>query len=183
MGPFIGIWASRVPAIAEMHQLGESLLGFLLLSMALGAILSFPLAGKLVDHYGSAMVTKFVAFAYGASLVALAMSPNVWLLGLALFVFGATHGSMDVSMNAWAGEVERSLDKPIMSSFHAMWSLGTGTGAASGFFAVRLGAAPMEHFLVAASVILVIALFFGLIDWEAPVSSQGQSNASGRCKG
>ncbi|WP_198662785.1 MFS transporter [Cohaesibacter intestini] len=177
-GSLYGIWASRVPAIAEMHQLSESLLGILLLSMAAGAIVSFPLAGKLVDLYGSAEVTKKIAFAYGATLVALAVAPNVWLLGLSLFLFGAAHGSMDVSMNAWAGEVERYLKKPIMSSFHAMWSLGTGAGAASGYVAVRLGAEPMLHFLVAASLCLALSLYFGLIPWKSPVAAGQKTDAS-----
>ena len=178
-GSLYGIWASRVPAIAEMHQLSESLLGILLLSMAAGAIVSFPLAGKLVDLYGSADVTKKISFAYGATLVALAVAPNVWLLGLSLFLFGAAHGSMDVSMNAWAGEVERHLKKPIMSSFHAMWSLGTGAGAASGYFAVRLGAEPMVHFLVAASFCLALSLYFGLIPWDSPKNSSKQEEEQG----
>ena len=181
-GSLYGIWASRVPAIAEMHKLSESLLGILLLSMAAGAIISFPLAGKMVDRYGSADVTKKIAFLYGATLVALAIAPNVWLLGLSLFLFGAAHGSMDVSMNAWAGEVEKHLGKPIMSSFHAMWSLGTGAGAASGFFAVRLSAEPMSHFLVAASLCLTLSLYFGLIDWQSPAASQKEQPAENDAK-
>ncbi|PLW77801.1 MFS transporter [Cohaesibacter celericrescens] len=167
-GAYYGIWASRVPAIAQQHNLGEALLGVLLLCMCAGAIVSFPVTGRMVDKYGSAQVTKRIALLYGASLAALALVPNVWMLGLALVAFGAAHGAMDVSMNAWAGEVERHEGKPIMASFHAMWSFGAGLGAASGYLAVKLGAVPMTHFLTGAVICLALTLPFGLIRWVSP---------------
>lgn len=176
-GAFYGMWASRVPAIAEMHQLSEAVLGILLLCMCAGAIVSFPLAGRFIDRMGSAPVTKGLAIAYGATLAGLAFAPGVLLLGLALFAFGAAHGAMDVSMNAWAGEVEKARGKPIMSSFHAMWSLGSGLGAATGFLAVHLGASPMVHFLIGGIIVLAIALPFGFIQWQSPKSGKQPGNS------
>ncbi|WP_321337504.1 MFS transporter [uncultured Cohaesibacter sp.] len=167
-GAFFGMWASRVPAIAQMHQLSETMLGILLLSMCAGAIVSFPTTGSLVERYGSASVTKVVALVYSAALAGLAFAPSVLLLGAALFAFGASHGAMDVSMNAWAGEVEKARGKPIMSSFHAMWSLGSGLGAATGFLAVHLALDPMVHFLIGGALGLFLALPFGFVTWSSP---------------
>ena len=167
-GAFFGMWASRVPAIAQMHQLSETMLGILLLSMCAGAIVSFPTTGRLVERYGSASVTKVVALVYSAALAGLAFAPSVLLLGAALFAFGASHGAMDVSMNAWAGEVEKARGKPIMSSFHAMWSLGSGLGAATGFLAVHLALDPMVHFLIGGALGLCLALPFGFVTWSSP---------------
>jgi MFS family permease len=166
-GAFYGMWAARIPAFAEQHQLGEAVLGFLLLSMAAGAIVSFPLAGRLSDQLGCARMTKRIAYVYGFTLIALALAPNALLLALALFLFGAAHGSMDVSMNAWGGEVERSMGRPVMSSFHAMWSMGTGLGAASGFWAASHGMAPLLHFTIGASLMLLLTLPFGLMPWQS----------------
>ena len=42
-GLLSGIWASRIPAIAEQHQLSEAPLGMLLLAMAAGQFLPFHL--------------------------------------------------------------------------------------------------------------------------------------------
>ena len=182
-GALYGIWASRVPAIAQMHQLSEAVLGFLLLSMCAGAIAAFPVAGRLSDQYGSAKVTKGIALLYGLTLVGLALSPTVWMLAVALFLFGAAHGSMDVTMNAWAGEVERHVGRSIMSSFHAMWSLGAGLGAASGYLAVHLGAVPMTHFLVGAVVTLSLTLPLGFIHWNSPVKApEASTEADARKK-
>ncbi len=45
-------------------------------------------------------------------------------LGVALFAFGASLGSLDVAMNLHAVDVERVSEKPLMSGFHALFSVG-----------------------------------------------------------
>jgi hypothetical protein len=45
-------------------------------------------------------------------------------LGVAPFAFGAFLGLLDVAMNLHAVDVERASDKPLLSGFHARFSLG-----------------------------------------------------------
>ncbi|WP_260084866.1 MFS transporter [Phaeobacter inhibens] len=166
-GALFGIWASRIPAVSEIHELSPGGLGLLLLLMAAGAILSFPLAGRAADRIGAAHVTRRVALAYVLGLVLLALAPNLPLLAAALFVFGAAHGSMDVAMNAWASEVEARAARPMMSSFHAMFSLGAGLGALSGYAAASIDAQIPAHFLVAGCVSALLTLYMAQIPWVA----------------
>ncbi|AXT24652.1 MFS transporter [Phaeobacter inhibens] len=166
-GALFGIWASRIPAVSEIHKLSPGGLGLLLLLMAAGAILSFPLAGRAADRIGAAHVTRRVALAYVLGLVLLALAPNLPLLAAALFVFGAAHGSMDVAMNAWASEVEARAARPMMSSFHAMFSLGAGLGALSGYAAASIDAQIPAHFLVAGCVSALLTLYMAQIPWVA----------------
>lgn len=166
-GALFGIWASRVPAVAARHGLSPGSLGLVLLLMAAGAILSFPLAGRGADRAGAYRVTWASALGYVAALGALAVAPTVPLLGLALFAFGATHGAMDVAMNAWAGEVERRAGRPMMASFHAMWSLGAGLGAGSGFLAVSLGAGIGAHFFLAGALVAAGSLALARVGWAS----------------
>ncbi|APX14834.1 MFS transporter [Phaeobacter inhibens] len=166
-GALFGIWASRIPAVSEIHGLSPGGLGLLLLLMAAGAILSFPLAGRAADRIGAAHVTRRVAPVYVLGLVLLALAPNLPLLAAALFVFGAAHGSMDVAMNAWASEVEVRAARPMMSSFHAMFSLGTGLGALSGYAAASIDAQIPVHFLVAGCVSALLTLYMAQIPWVA----------------
>jgi len=51
-------------------------------------------------------------------------------------VFGASLGSLDVAMNLHAVEVERALSRPLMSGFHALFSIGGFAG--SGFMTLML---------------------------------------------
>ena len=149
-GMLFGVWASRVPGFKESFALSEATLGFLLLALAGGAIVSFPLAGGLSERWGASRMTILCAIFYCPALIGLALAPSPLLLGVALFIFGALHGAMDVSMNGWGAQVENRMNRPTMSIFHAMFSLGAGLGAASGYIAVRMGVAPVGHFTVMA---------------------------------
>lgn len=148
-GLLFGIWASRVPAFKESLALDPRSLGLVLLALAGGAIVSFPLAGGLAERWGAVRLTRYCGFGYIPALVLLALAPSPITLGIALFIFGAFHGSMDVAMNAWGAAVEQRLDRNTMSIFHATWSMGAGIGAASGYAAVSLGLDPLWHFVVA----------------------------------
>jgi MFS family permease len=110
-GALWGIWASRIPAIVEKLELSHQLMGGLLLCMALGAIFSFPIAGHFSDKLGAFFTTRLTALFYLLSLIILSLVPNAPMLAIALFVFGAPHGGMDVSMNSWATEVENTITR------------------------------------------------------------------------
>lgn len=175
-GAFLGIWASRIPSIRDAQGLDKGQFGILLLVMAIGALISFPIAGRLADRFGAARITRILAVLYGASLVGIALAPvSILALGAAMFFFGATHGGMDVTMNSWATEVEKRAGRPIMSSFHATWSFGTGLGALSGYFAGVAGLGSSLHFLLAAALFSMLCLPFATIKWtsERTVSHGG----------
>jgi MFS family permease len=52
------------------------------------------------------------------------LATNVWVLGAALLVLGFGNGCLDVGMNAHAVQVERGYERPVMSAFHATYSIG-----------------------------------------------------------
>ncbi len=166
-GGLFGIWASRIPAFKDSYTLSHTALGVLLLLLAAGAICAFPVAGRLSDQIGAARLSRSLAIVNLVALVCLPLSPNVVVLGMVLFVFGAAHGAMDVSMNAWGAEVERWSARPQMSSFHAMWSLGAGLGAATGYLAVTVDAAPLLHFACVGTAAAVGLLWVSNIDWAS----------------
>ena len=166
-GILLGIWASRIPAVVERHGLSEAQLGLLLLFMGFGALVSFPLAGRLADRLGAVRVTRWIAFAYIFTLVLVAFAPSPVWLGLALFIFGMSHGSMDVVMNTWATEVEKHIGRSVMSSFHAMWSLGAGLGAVTGFVATSLGWNVQTHFTFGSLLSALLFLPFLTLPWTS----------------
>ena len=166
-GALWGIWASRIPAIVEKLDLSHQMVGSLLLCMAAGAIFSFPIAGHFSDKLGAFFTTRLTAALYLISLILLSLAPSPLLLAVALFVFGATHGGMDVSMNAWATEVEKKNNTPQMSSFHAMFSLGAGLGAATGYAAVQLNLSLLQHFAFASIGLGILAFLVANIGWQS----------------
>ena len=61
-------------------------------------------------------------------------------------------------MNAWAAEVERKNNHPLMSSFHAMWSLGAGLGAGSGVLTAYYKIGMQVHFTITSIMIFLVML-------------------------
>jgi len=167
-GALFGIWASRVPAIADRHGLDHGALGLSLLFLAGGAVGSFPLAGRAADRFGAAATTRVLALVYPLALILLPLMPGPVSLAGALFVFGALHGAMDVAMNGWGAEVERRYRRPVMSSFHALFSLGAGLGAFSGYVAAGTEMSILAHFATTAAVATVPAVLLARVSWASP---------------
>ena len=125
-------WIVRIPTVQEKLSLSEGSLGLALLALAGGALATMVLSGGLVQKLGSRPIVGVAGSLFGLSLVLPGLAPSLPLLVLALLVAGAWHGALDVSMNAHAVVVEKEYRRPIMSSFHAAFSLGGLAGAASG---------------------------------------------------
>lgn len=142
------------------HQLGlsDGALGLVLLGAAIGSLLAIPIAGRLISQYGAKSVALWscISFCCALSLPALALGPLS--LFLALFVFGAVGGTNGVAMNAQAVAIENLLERPVMSSFHAMFSLGGICGAIIGGLAISLGASSRMHLGMAGAVLLAATI-------------------------
>lgn len=151
-GVLFASWVSRIPAVQARLGINHAELGMALFGVALGALFAMPLAGWCISRFGSNRVTQYVGIIYFVALPLLAVAPNVILLTIALFCFGAFHGAFDVAMNAQAVAVEERYGQPIMSSFHALWSVGGLAGAALGAFIALSGIAPLMHFVVVAAL-------------------------------
>jgi len=139
-GTIFAAWAPLVPVVRERLGLAEGTLGLILLALGAGGILAMPLAGGLVARHGSRAVSVTAGLGFAAMLPLLPLAPSGLSLALALFLFGATGGLMDVSMNAHAVAVEARGRRPIMSSIHGLFSLGglLGAGATTGLLAIGL---------------------------------------------
>lgn len=139
-GAGIGLWAAHVPVVQARAGIDTGTLGFLLLTIAGGAIAAMPLSGWLSGRWGTRAVTLASAWAFAAtSALLMNMGAALPLLFLAAFVFGASNGMLDVCMNANAAEVETARGIPTMSSFHGFFSLGGLLGAAVGGLLIGAG--------------------------------------------
>ena len=151
-------WLVRIPAVQAKLGLSKGALGIALLGVAVGALLAMPRAGHLAARYGSRPVTRVGAAIFGATLLLPALAPNAVTLVLALVALGVGHGTLDVAMNAQASTVERAYGRPIMSSFHALWSAGGLAGSAMGGVVAHQGVGPATHLVTTALVAGLLAV-------------------------
>ena len=128
----IGCWAAAIPRVKADLALSDATLSVALLAFAAGAIISMPLMGLFAHRLRSGPASVITGFGFAAALAALGFAQSLETLCVATFLAGATHGAMDIAMNATASDIERSWGRPIMSSFHAGFSLGGAAGAVLG---------------------------------------------------
>jgi MFS family permease len=169
-GTLMSSWAARIPTIQQQLHLDTGTLGFALWGAAAGAIAAFPLTGFLIARLGSRLTTMIGGLFFSASLVLPALAPNPLLLGLALVLFGAGTSMLDVAMNAQGSAVEEAYGRPIMSSFHGLWSTGSIVGASIGGIMAGLNIAPLPHFLAVAVILAVGVLIVSR--WLLPIAPE-----------
>ncbi len=157
-GLALASWVVRIPAVQEKLDLSEGLLGLALLGSAVGALAAMPTTGWFVARLGSRPVVGVTALLLCVSLTLPALAPNLALLVISLVMLGASNGVMDVSMNAQAVAVEKRYGRPIMSSFHAAFSLGGLAGAAGGGVVASLGVGAPGHLAGVAALTAAAAL-------------------------
>ncbi|WP_299820512.1 MFS transporter [uncultured Roseibium sp.] len=174
-GSSIGLWASRIPDVKSATGLDEGGFGLLLLVMASGAFVAFPFTGILIDRLGAAPATKIFSVAIVVSFTTIGFAPTTFLLALAMFVTGFCIGALDVSMNGWGAEVETSLGRPVMTSFHGLYSLGAGVSAAAGGLAIEIGLSLPLHFGLWAAITAPFLIWF----WRQPWPQMNVSAGSG----
>lgn len=170
-GFLFGVWASRVPSIRDKLALGEQQLGLLLLCMGVGAVLAMGMTGRWCDHFGQYYVAKRAAWLMAANIPLLALAPSTMTLGMAMFLYGAFGGALDMAMNGFGTEVESAYRKSIMSRLHGMWSIGAGSGAATGVLAALLDAGLAAHFSAATGGVILLLLFADRARWTAPAEA------------
>jgi len=156
-GAGLGGWFPRIPEIQRALGLGYDELGLALLGPAVGSLLAMPATGWFVARRGSRFVTTVAGLLLCASLVLPTLAPSLLLLFLALALLGAANGVLDVAMNVQAVAVEERYRRPIMSTFHAVFSVGTLAGALSGGVIAGWGIAPTPHLLGAGIALAMLA--------------------------
>jgi len=157
-GAVIGLWAAHVPVVQARAGIDTGTLGFLLLTIAGGAIAAMPLSGWLSGRWGTKKVALASAGLLAVTSALLMNMAGVVPLFLAAFAFGASNGVLDVSMNANAAEVETARGVPTMSSFHGFFSLGGLIGAALGGLVIGAGWGDGRGALVAGVIVALTAL-------------------------
>jgi MFS family permease len=150
-----GIWASQLPRMKALFALNDAGLSTVVLSFALGAIMTMPLIGALTTWLG---VVRTVIAMGAAAAVTLALVGLAWtypaLLTAALLA-GVGIGGLDVAMNTQATVIERAWGSPIMSGIHGWFSLGGLCGAAAGGGMIAISVPYVAALLVGGAVGLI----------------------------
>jgi predicted MFS family arabinose efflux permease len=151
-------WAPLVPFAKARLAIDEGTLGLLLLCLGAGSVVAMPVVGALSSRTGSKPIILAAGVGLSIFLPLLVLLNHLAGVAAALLSFGASLGAIDVAMNLQAVEVERRASRPLMSGFHALFSIGGFAG--SGFITVMLSnrVSPLASAIAGAVVVLLLTV-------------------------
>lgn len=168
-------WASRIPDIKTSLHLSEAGLGSILLALPIGQLLTMPFSGRLVTRFGSKYISRIAIVGYVFSLTNIGLVEKPWQLAVALFAFGIFGNLCNISVNTQAVHAEALYQRPIMASFHGIWSTAGFSGALIGSLMMKLDIKPYYHFWIIALFTVIMMLIFNKYLLLTPTSKLASS--------
>lgn len=156
MGLLVGAWVPHVALAKERLAVGPGVFGLALLAIAGGAVCAMPVAGVLINRYGSAAVNNAAGAAFCLSFLAPVLAPTLPLFALGGFLMGMAIGSMDVAINAHGIALEKVLRQPTMSMLHGCFSIG-------GMIGTFIGAALLTAVGEVAQAVIMVLLCLSIL--------------------
>ncbi len=159
IGIAVGAWVARIPEIQARLRIDDGQLGVILLTSAAGALVAMPLAGRLTPRFG----TRWMAWGSAGSVCVLLpmipWAPSQPALMAVFAAYGASTGILGVVVNALAVHVEKHQSRPILSTYHGLFSFGglVGASIAAGCLAWKVEPIPS---LIGASIGVGAAYLF-----------------------
>ena len=156
-GLLFASWSAHIPQVKQHIGLTDGSLGLALLGAPVGSVAAMLVVARVLPVLGSKRMVQIslLGYCFAGPLVGLAGSLPA--LFAALFAWGAFQGTLDVSMNTQAVTVERAAGRPLMSGFHASWSIGAFAGAGIGALGVAARLSLTPQLLVLAVPVLLVA--------------------------
>lgn len=152
---WFGTWAIYIPTVKDKLGIDKSQLGIAIFFLSLGVFTIFPIAAKIINKIGVGRATWYgVLLSSFAALLPL-IAPSYYTLMASLFLFGASNGFLDISMNTLVTELEKEDKQNFMSAMHGFFSLG-GVLAGLGSFLIIFLNSPAMHMSFVVIVVLII---------------------------
>ena len=172
-------WATRIPDFKSSLQLSDAELGTVLMGLPIGSLVSLPIAGWLLTKYASRWITLMAVVMYVVVIPSLGILSSALSLFIGLYFFGMAGDIMNIAMNTQVVSLEAKMNKIIMSSFHAVFSIGLLAGAFLGGILEKENFMPIEHFsLIAFSNIILIPFSFRNLLTDKPIQDDTKSISS-----
>lgn len=160
-GFIVSCWAPLVPFVKARLSVDAAVMGLLLLGISGGALMSTVITGPLCMRYGCKLFVVGGMLGSGWILPPLAFMPTPATIAPFLILFGLFFGFLGVAENVQGVEVEKNLERPIMSGLHGHFSVGTFAGSAFLTLALSMGFNPLSAtFAAGVFVSIMVAIAY-----------------------
>ena len=173
-GAVIGGYAASLPSLRDKLDFDATQIAIILFCAGAAAILAMQIGGRLADAIGAREITLAAMPFLIAGMITVGLAPGFGVVIVGAVLLGLGNGAMDVAMNAIGVQVETARRRPIMSFFHAFWSIGNFVGAGAvlllaALLGLRGGAIVTPLTILIAVLTLVVLVILLKITPEAAV--------------
>ena len=127
------------PTLVAQLQLDAATFGVIVASFAVGSIASSALPAPLIGRFGPTRVAVVGTVLLASAIASVGFVDSGLLLAGAIFLAGFCDAVVDVSQNVAGVRVQHRAGRAILSSMHALWSLGGVLGGATATAAAASG--------------------------------------------
>lgn len=153
-------WASRIPDVQRQLGLDNATWGSTLFVVYAGLLAGLSFSSWLIAKYGTKRIMVLSCIGTAVMLGAAGLATNRVELMAALFAFGGLRTMLNISANTESVQVQKLYERPIISTFHGIWSGASFVAAGIGTLMIIGDITPTFHFLAIAAAVVAITLFF-----------------------
>jgi MFS family permease len=185
-GLLLGGWGGSLPSLRDKLAISDGQVALLLFVAGIAGITSMQVGGRLADAVGARRITLVALPVLVVAVVTLALAPGYGFAVGGAVLLGLGNGAMDVAMNAIGVQLESARRRPVMSSFHAFFSIGNLVGAAAvlalayGFHLAGGAVVTPLLLLLAGFAAIVLVVLLRIAPTAAPVEHRTSDGARTR---
>ncbi|WP_405868015.1 MULTISPECIES: MFS transporter [unclassified Streptomyces] len=161
LGGTQGGWMARIPAIRDQVGVDTARWGLLSSSSAAGDLVAIVLITVLIGRVSTRLLALAASTVVLLNAPVLAGASSVPALVLGLTVWGVGATFLATPVNALAVAVERAHGRPLMSGFHACYSVGVLAGGTLGTLAAATDVPPGVQMAISSGVLGTLLLILG----------------------
>jgi fucose permease len=165
-------WASRIPEMQSKLQMNNAAWGTVLFASPVGLVCGLLVASWLTSHFGVKKIMITSAVIACLLLINAGFSNTRLQLMATLFLMGFSRTVLNISANTHSLDVQKLYEKPIISTFHGIWSLACFVSATIGSLMILSNISPGYHFLAMA----VLCILFSVLYIKSNIGAKVHSN-------
>ena len=162
-GAVIGGFGGSLPSLRDKLGLDATQISIMLFCGGAAAILAMQIGGRLADAIGAREITLAAVPFLIAGMITIGLAPVFGVAIVGGILIGLGNGAMDVAMNAIGVQVEAARQRPIMSFFHAFWSIGQFVGAGTVLLLAILLGLQGGAIVTPLSILIAVLALVGLV--------------------
>ena len=149
-------WSSRIPEIQQELALDNASWGLVLFFMPAGLLAGNLVSSWIISTFGTQKLVVTSCTLTAVFLCFLGVASDTAQMMMALFLFGFSRTLLNIAMNTDSISVQKYYARPIISTFHGVWSIACLIAIGIGTAMIILLVSPIYHFVSVAAFSLAI---------------------------